>query len=126
VSEKVEGAFNAPMGSGRRQATPWKLTGCGSAAALARPWVGGPVIVGPYTGRMRWLRALWPKKRPPAVVSDWQRAHDLVAAVDAGGLPLNPARVNDIARRLGLEVSTRAPVEDTVARIRAALARHRP
>lgn len=73
---------------------------------------------------MRWLKALWPKKRPPAVVSDWQRAHDLVAAVDAGGVPLNPARVNDIARRLGLEVSTRAPVEDTIARIRAALARH--
>lgn len=79
-----------------------------------------------YTGVMRWLRALWPKKRPPAVVSDWQRARDLVAAVDAGGLPLNPARVNDIARRLGLEVSTRAPMEDTIARIRAALARHRP
>lgn len=52
---------------------------------------------------------------------DRQRALDLIAAIDAGGMPLNPARVNDIARKLGLEVSTRAPVEDTIARIRAAL-----
>ena len=52
-----------------------------------------------------------------------QRALDLIAAIDKGGLPLNPARVNDIARRLGLEVSTRARVEDTIARIRRALDR---
>jgi hypothetical protein len=51
-----------------------------------------------------------------------QRALDLIAAVDAGGLPLNPARVNDIARQLGLEVSTKAPVEETISRIRTALA----
>jgi hypothetical protein len=31
--------------------------------------------------------------------------------------------VNAVARALGLEVSTRAPVEQTVERIRAALAR---
>jgi hypothetical protein len=36
---------------------------------------------------------------------------------------LNAARVNDIARGLGLEVSTRARVEDTIARIRRALDR---
>ncbi len=59
----------------------------------------------------------------PVPVSERQRALDLVAAVDAGGLPLNPARVNAIARNLGLEVSTRAPVEDTIERIRQALAR---
>jgi hypothetical protein len=57
-----------------------------------------------------------------APTSDRQRAVDLIAAVDAGGLPLNPARVNDIARKLGLEVSTKAPVEETIARIRTALA----
>jgi hypothetical protein len=45
----------------------------------------------------------------------------LIAAVDAGGVPLNPARVNDIARQLGLEVSRKAAVEDTLARIRVAL-----
>lgn len=59
---------------------------------------------------------------PPVPVTDRQRALDLIAAIDAGGLPLNPARVNDIARKLGLEVSIKAPVEDTIARIRAALA----
>ena len=76
----------------------------------------------------RWLRAL--KARPwgarasstlPA--TDRQRALDLIRAIDAGGVPLHPARVNDIARRLGLHVSTRARVEDTIARIRAALLR---
>jgi energy-converting hydrogenase Eha subunit F len=70
-----------------------------------------------------WLQALWrtcwPRPRPPP--SARQRAQDLIAAVDAGGLPLNPARVNDIARQLGLEVSTSAPLDKTIARIRAAL-----
>jgi hypothetical protein len=48
----------------------------------------------------------------------------LIAAIDAGGLPLNPARVNDIARQLGLEVSSKAPMPLTVERIRQALARN--
>ena len=52
-----------------------------------------------------------------------QQAQALVRAVDAGGLPLHPGRVNQIARRLGLQVSSAAPVGETVARIRAALAR---
>ena len=65
----------------------------------------------------RWLQ---PTLQQP---SERQRAADLIAAVDAGGLPLNPARVNDIARRLGLEVSHKAPMEDTIARIRQALKR---
>ena len=63
---------------------------------------------------------LWPR---PAPSTERQQAQALVDAVDAGGLPLNPARVNQIARQLGLEVSTPAPVEQTIARIRAALAR---
>lgn len=53
------------------------------------------------------------------------RAECLLAAVDRGGIPLNPARVNQIARDLGLEVSRQAPVGDTLQRIRAALLRHR-
>ncbi len=51
--------------------------------------------------------------------TDQQRALDLLKAIDAGGLPLNPARVNDIARQLGLEVSPKAPMAETIARIRA-------
>ena len=47
----------------------------------------------------------------------------LIQAVERGGIPLNPARVNAIARDLGLEVSSRAPVEQTIARIRACLER---
>lgn len=52
-----------------------------------------------------------------------QRAQSLLASIDAGGIPLNPAIVNDIARQLGLEVSTRAPMDETIARIRTAVAR---
>lgn len=46
---------------------------------------------------------------------------DLIGAIDDGGIPLNPARVNDIARKLGLEVSMTASVEETIERIRLAL-----
>jgi len=48
----------------------------------------------------------------------------LIEALDRGGLPLNPSRINEIARDLGLEVSRKAPLEETVERIRAALKRH--
>jgi len=47
----------------------------------------------------------------------------LIAAIDSGGLPLHPALVNDIARQLGLEVSSRAPMPQTIERIRQALGR---
>ncbi len=78
-----------------------------------------------------WLRRVLLRLRllpsaPPAALSDRERAQALVRAIDAGGLPLNPARVNQIARALGLEVSAHAPVAQTVERIRAALARMGP
>ena len=71
---------------------------------------------------LAWLKDLLIRQGelPP----DEQRAKELIAAIDAGGIPLNPARVNDSARRLGLEVATTAPIELTVARIRQALQRH--
>jgi hypothetical protein len=47
----------------------------------------------------------------------------MIAAIDAGGVPLNPARINEIARNLGLEVSRKAPLEDTIRRIRLAVQR---
>ena len=85
---------------------------------------------------LRWLKALLgaksalPLPQPaqtaprlqPAPTPE-QRAKDLIAAIDAGGLPLNPARVNDIARQLGLEVSSSAPMEHTIERIRQLLLR---
>jgi hypothetical protein len=69
---------------------------------------------------VNWLKKLLPRRRalPPE-----QRAKDLIAAIDAGGLPLNAALVNDIARKLGLEVSTRARMDETIPRIRMALMR---
>jgi hypothetical protein len=72
---------------------------------------------------MRWLRTLLTRGAAPTPAL--QRAADLLAAVDAGGLPLHPARVNDIARSLGLPVSPAEKVSDTVDRIRAAMAHER-
>ncbi|MBI2733003.1 MAG: hypothetical protein HYX44_06830 [Aquabacterium sp.] len=67
------------------------------------------------------MATLLPARRdwPPEV----RRAHELIAAIDKGGLPLNPAIVNQIGRSLGLEVSSKACIEDTVERIRQALRR---
>ena len=76
---------------------------------------------------MQWLTSWWSRRRTGAAgggkLTDRQQAQALIAAIDRGGLPLNPARVNQIARSLGLDVSAHAPMADTVERIRQALAR---
>ena len=72
-------------------------------------------------GFIAWLKSLLPTKAAP--LSDIEQARRLVAAVDHGGIPLNAAKVNAIARSLGLEVSTRAPVAETIERLRKAVAR---
>lgn len=56
------------------------------------------------------------------IAPERERAQALIAAVDAGGIPLNPAKVNQIAGNLGLAVSREEPVDATIARIRAWLA----
>jgi len=68
-----------------------------------------------------WLKNLLAPRQENVAIPDRQRAIDLITAIDAGGIPLNPARVYAIGRTLGLEVSRHARVEDTIARIRAAL-----
>ena len=70
---------------------------------------------------MGWLRDWLGAHTKPA--PELQRGIELLKAIDAGGIPLNPAIVNRIARNLGLEVSASAPVEKTIARIRAAVER---
>lgn len=72
---------------------------------------------------MQWFTRWLAQRRLRHAPTEQQQARDLIAAVDRGGVPLNPARVNHIARGLGLEVSRHAAVEDTIARIRRALAR---
>lgn len=56
---------------------------------------------------------------PPEV----QVAQDLLSAIDRGGVPLNPSKINEIARNLGLEVKKSAKPEETIARLREAVAR---
>lgn len=52
-----------------------------------------------------------------------QAGRDVIAAIDAGGLPLDAARINRIARDLGLDVSPQAPLKQTLPRLRAAVER---
>lgn len=68
----------------------------------------------------RLIRLLRPSAKQPTEI---QRAREVIAAVDAGGVPLNPLRINEIARSLGLEVSRKAPVQETIERIRLAVQR---
>ena len=68
----------------------------------------------------KWFRKHYFKKKLP---NDIAQAQSLIMAIDRGGIPLNPMKVNAIARNLGLEVSVRAPVEETIGRIRAYLQR---
>lgn len=67
-----------------------------------------------------WIRRRLFKHTVPQEIAEAKR---LIHAIDRGGIPLNPAKVNAIARNLGLEVSTRAPVDQTIERIRACLQR---
>lgn len=69
---------------------------------------------------LTWIRKRWFRRAP---LSHIEQARRLIDAIDHGGIPLNPAKVNAIARSFGLEVSRRAPVEQTVERIRACLRR---
>lgn len=65
-------------------------------------------------------------KHSPAAnrpLSNTERARQLIAAIDRGGIPLDKAIVIRIAESFGLEVSRREPMKVTIERIRAALAR---
>jgi hypothetical protein len=68
---------------------------------------------------LKWLKGL--TSANATLPLEIQRANDVIAAIDAGGMPLNPARINEIARNLGLEVCRKAPVEETIQRIRTAV-----
>ncbi len=57
------------------------------------------------------------------ITPELRRARALLKAIDTGGVPMNPAKINEIARGFGLEVSRTAPVEDTIRRIREAVDR---
>ena len=64
---------------------------------------------------LNWIRRRLFKRRIP---NEIDQARKLIRAIDRGGIPLHPARVNAIARSLGLEVSIHAPVSQTIERIR--------
>jgi energy-converting hydrogenase Eha subunit F len=80
-------------------------------------FMGNSARQGVFSRLKNWLTG------KPAPCSDIDQARQLIAAIDRGGIPLNPAKVNAIARNLGLEVSRTAQLEQTIARIRQALKR---
>jgi hypothetical protein len=67
--------------------------------------------------RQRWLSWRGANTEPSHIAA----ARELIRAIDAGGIPLNPIRVNQIARQLDLKVSARAPMAETILRIRQRL-----
>jgi hypothetical protein len=56
-------------------------------------------------------------------IPDVERARQLIAAIDGGGIPLDPSIITRIAESFGLEVSRTARTAETIERIRAALKR---
>ena len=72
----------------------------------------------------RLLRTLksWLRRRPK-LPRELVAGKVVIESIDTGGLPLDPGRINRIARDLGLEVSANAPLEQTVERLRAAVLR---
>jgi len=58
------------------------------------------------------------------VPAEIRRARQLVSAIDAGGIPLDPAIIVRVAESLGLGVSKKARMEKTFERIRAAIQRY--
>lgn len=71
----------------------------------------------PFSRIINWH---YPRSTIPA---DILRAKQLISAIDAGGIPLDPDRIVKIAEDIGLEVSRNAPMEVTIERIRLAVAR---
>ena len=69
---------------------------------------------------LTWIRRRLFKRKIPIEIA---QAQALIRAIDRGGIPLNPAKVNAVARNLGLEISSSAPVDQTIKRIRACLGR---
>jgi len=53
-----------------------------------------------------------------------RRAQQLISAIDSGGIPLDSSRIIRIAEDLGLDVARSARMDDTIERIRKALARY--
>ena len=59
--------------------------------------------------------------RQPA--DDLERARALVHAADRGERPIDPDKVRELARALGLEVSSHASASEAIDKIRRELAR---
>jgi hypothetical protein len=54
------------------------------------------------------------------------QAKKLLAAIDQGGIPTDPIRINNIGRALGLEVLPCAPMAETITRIRDVVGKNYP
>ena len=76
------------------------------------------------TGLFYWLKSLFVGKLPPVENAQSQtirRAQELIAAIDRGGIPLNPMIVNRIGRDMGISVLASDPMNLTIEKIRIKL-----
>jgi hypothetical protein len=76
------------------------------------------------SGLFCWLKSLSVGKLPSVENAQSQtirRAQELIAAIDRGGIPLNPMIVNGIGRDMGISVLASDPMNLTIEKIRIKL-----
>jgi hypothetical protein len=118
-AQNVAGNVEQPIGASPAiPSEPNNLPSTGSTGLTEPSGVVSPVAATGETvgGKSQQPVAL---TLPPEI----QAAKNLVDAIDKGGVPLNPAKVNSVARDIGLDVSKNARPEETIARLREAIAR---
>lgn len=75
-------------------------------------------------GLFSWFKSLFAERTVSAESAQRQtlkRAQELIAAVDRGGIPLNPMIVNRIGRSMGITVLANDPMNLTIEKIRSQL-----
>ena len=76
-------------------------------------------------GLFSWLNSLFAKRTVVSAESvqrqTLKRAQELIAAIDRGGIPLNPMIVNRIGRDIGITVLASDPMNLTIEKIRSQL-----
>ena len=75
-------------------------------------------------GLFSWFKSLFAESAVSAESAQRQtlkRAQELIAAIDRGGIPLNPMIVNRIGRDMGITVLASDPMNLTIEKIRSQL-----
>lgn len=135
AATKIEAFLKRPEFQGAPDATRTDQQPSGEGAGVSDQGVGGAApapMESVEPGRVDVARgdvdqlAGREAAQPGALTPEVQRAVDFVNAVDAGGIPLAPAKIRKIAEDLGLEVKKSAKPQETIQRVREAVGRATP